>query len=52
MVAALTTLMFLTVLWMIGVVAVRIVAESGERITAAVTGLPPLVSKRGRRAAA
>ena len=52
MIAAMATLMFLTVLWMIGVVAVRIVAESAERITAAVTGLPSIVSKPGRRAAA
>ncbi len=53
MIAALTTLMFLTVLWMIGVVGAGIAAESGQRITAAVGGLPRRVSPRqGRRAAA
>ena len=52
MIAAMTTLMFLTVLWMIAVLAIRIAAESGERITAAVFGLRPRVSRQGRRAAA
>ncbi len=52
MIAALTTLMFLMVLWMIGVVGVRIAAESGQRITAAVGGLPRRVSRQGRRAVA
>ncbi len=52
MIAALTTLMFLTVLWMIVVLAVRTAAENGERITAAVGGLAPRVEQQGRRAAA
>ena len=52
MIAALTTLMFLSVLWIIAGVLLRMFAESGERITAAVGGLPPRVGRQGRRAAA
>ncbi len=52
MIPALATLMFLMVLWMIVVLAVRTAAENGERITAAVGGVAPRVGRQGRRAAA
>lgn len=51
MMAALTTLLFLTILWMLGVIAIRMVGESGGRIAAAMDGLPPALIRQRPRAA-
>lgn len=50
MIAALTTLLFLTILWMLGVLAMRTAAESGTRIAAAMDGLPPVSGRQTRTA--
>ena len=49
MIAAITTLMFLGVLWLLGVLALRVAAESGRRIAAAIDGT---LMRPGRRASA
>jgi hypothetical protein len=49
MIAAMTTLLFLTILWLLGVLAVRTAAESGPRISAAIDGLPGGYADAARR---
>ena len=52
MIAALTTLLFLTILWMLGVLAMRTATESGTRIARAMDGIPPALTQPRRRVAA
>jgi hypothetical protein len=51
MIAAMTTLLFLTIIWLVGLLAVRVAVDSWPRVVAAIEGLEPARQPRRRAAA-